>query len=47
MFRVVCISFGGDQVISWVIPPIWRGPCLPLYSLEGQVYMEVLVGYMP
>jgi hypothetical protein len=22
-----------------------EGPCPPLYSLEGQSYMEVLVGY--
>jgi hypothetical protein len=40
---VVCISLGGDRVISL----FGGGPCPPLYSLGEQVYMEVLVGYKP
>jgi hypothetical protein len=47
MSCVVCIALGDDRVISWVIPPVQRGSCPSLYSLVGQVYMKVLVGYMP
>ena len=34
---VVCIAL--DEIM------FWRGPCLPLYCLEGQGYMEILVEY--
>jgi hypothetical protein len=50
---MVCIALGADWVISCMrhklslMLQFEEGPYPPLYSLGGQGYMEILVGYNP